>query len=846
MAIKDENIVQLSAVVTDVRSPLKQVLDFLFEWPMPGFSYLAIGVGITLAPKAFLLFILIGVWFLFVPNKPNTLPIHIPFVEEKLKDTNDPNPNGGFNKPQGIFMLGYVLGSMQHIYLKFEAALRHFLILGTTGAGKSETMLSLVANYLAFGAGVIYNDAKATVKLFVQLFTLARYFGRDDDVRLVNYIKAADNIKRDPADRLTNTSAPFSFGSADNGIQLTASLMPEDSGGSNKVFQESAVALISAVFPALTELRDSGVIKLSPRIIRKYTNYSEYCDLMKHPLISRETRENLIEFVKTRSGYNPKLPTDKQPEEVTKQFGFAQAYFARCLQSLSNTYGDIYMHGTGEVDFRDLVLQDRIMLTMLPSMQKSGAELGNLSKIILTSVKNSLSVGLGLEVQGSVEDVVDGLPMSTNRPSLVINDEYPYMAVKGYAVTAAQARGLNISMVFGAQDFAGIKRADPDEAEQIWANSRVKYIMASEGDQETWSRVKELAQDVWTHVRTGMSSQNADTRYYSNPNVDLRKIERLSLNDLRKLNEGEGALFFQDKMFLIKNFWHGLTRKDLAKNIRIFTMARCDHRPTRGEYALLMTDGNLSALHNTRIWFDHLDADDFKADNIRISPRLKASLMAGTANDDSISANQRAYRMLKAYSNGGTFETVQVENTAFNPTTPSILSNRGGTFSNSLDAINQSDDEDEDTIQANKLIDDMFNAVKEHDGLSENKLSSLLASFNSDTEQQTPLADIQSVQQKVDYTHEIPPYEEAPDEDSVGDETLETSLFPRTNRRRIAEGIAKIEQQLGNNNADAVSKQVLSNILDSTTYPKEKLVASQERLNEFRNILDQFTRDIDK
>src|SRR5690606_24544325 len=127
------------------------------------------------------------------------------------------------------------------------------------GAGKTETLVSMAANYIASGSGVMYSDAKAAAKLAWQIFTLARFFGRDDDFRALNYIKGNTSVRPDPAERRSNTSSPFAVGSAESLIQLGVSLMPPG-GNENKLFSERAIGLFSAVMPALVDLRDAGAL----------------------------------------------------------------------------------------------------------------------------------------------------------------------------------------------------------------------------------------------------------------------------------------------------------------------------------------------------------------------------------------------------------------------------------------------------------------------------------------------------------------------------------------------------------------------------------------------------------
>ena len=157
--------------------------------------------------------------------------------------------------------LGLAIGPLMD---KAKDILTHMLLFGTTGSGKTETLVSLSYNALATGSGLFYIDPKASPKLAVQIWQMARYLGRDDDFRVLNYGTSGKSKGKSPR-RLSNTNNPFTFGSAEALTQLLVSLMPPSEGG-NAIFADKAQALISGVMYALVDLRDKGLLKLSTSI----------------------------------------------------------------------------------------------------------------------------------------------------------------------------------------------------------------------------------------------------------------------------------------------------------------------------------------------------------------------------------------------------------------------------------------------------------------------------------------------------------------------------------------------------------------------------------------------------
>lgn len=591
----------------DVRSPWAVAADIL-RFPRVSFGVLLVLAAVAMifpASWPAILLLCFTLWVILTGRR-EALPFNLPFTAAPLPDLNSPKPGRkGYAEANASFYLGNDMNTDEELYLSFDALLRHMMVFGTTGAGKTETMTSFAANFLCAGSGLIFNDAKGTTNLAWLVYSLARWFGRDDDFLVKNYLTGNHTQKGDPAKRQTNDSAPFAYGSAEAGTQLIISLMPADAGGANKVFSESAIALMSSVMPALTELRDLGTLVLDPGVIRDYTAYNNYCKLLLNKNISERARTAMLAFIQSRSGFDSKKSLTKQPEEVHRQFGFAQAYFIRALSSLTDTYGHIFSTGAGEIDYRDVILQDRILVTILPAMEKSSEELNNLGKISLSAIRNALASGLGSEIEGEKETTLESLPTASNRPFGIFNDEYAFMMVSGAAITNAQARGLNVALIIGAQDYAGLKRANEAEAEQTVSNSRFKYIMSLNDAGATLDLVKRLAGEASVSMSGGYTRKDSG-RYYDGDSARIERVERISPDDLKSLNMGEGFGIYMDKVVAMKNFHHGFSGKEVVDSYYVRRRVLADFRPTRGPMVEALRFDAKEIRSEIKIWADHL------------------------------------------------------------------------------------------------------------------------------------------------------------------------------------------------------------------------------------------------
>ena len=124
-------------------------------------------------------------------------------------------------------------------------------------------------------------------------------------------------------------------------------------------------------------------------------------------------------------------------------------------------------------------MQRRILVVLLPSLEKAPAELASLGKISLSAIRNACAVGLGANIEGDAADVLEALPTDAIGigPYLCIVDEYAAIVTPGFEVVLTQGRGLGIAAIVASQDYAGIMEADKKGAQQMVANTSIKIFM---------------------------------------------------------------------------------------------------------------------------------------------------------------------------------------------------------------------------------------------------------------------------------------------------------------------------------------------------------------------------------
>ena len=542
--LEDHETQERKRLHRDVRSPSQRLADALKLGQVQTGGIFTAGLCLLLFPACATPLFCLGL-ALFLARcacvNNERLPFRMPMGLTGT-DRGDPLPGrSGFARPEGIFFLGNRLQDKQELWLKAKD-------IRTTGSGKTETLVSLSYNALATASGLFYIDPKASPKLAVQIWQMARFLGRDDDFRVLNY-GTSGKVKGKSPRRLSNTNNPFTFGSAEALTQLLVSLMPA-SDGANSIFADKAQALISGVMYALVDLRDKGLLKLSTSIIRDSLALEKCVALALHPELDEESRASIQAALAT-SGWIAGRDLKEQPESFAEQFGYAQSYFGKALSSLTDTYSHIYGAEDGEVDFSDAIMQRRILVVLLPSLEKAPAELASLGKISLSAIRNACAVGLGAHIEGDAADVLEALPTDTIGigPYLCIVDEYAAIVTPGFEVVLTQGRGLGIAAIVASQDYAGILEADKKGAQQMVANTCLKVFMRMQDAEKTWELIRGQAGQSTVLRTSGFNINEQISSDYRDANsTTVEQEDRVVLRDLQEQIEGEAHFVFSGQI----------------------------------------------------------------------------------------------------------------------------------------------------------------------------------------------------------------------------------------------------------------------------------------------------------
>jgi intracellular multiplication protein IcmO len=322
--------------------------------------------------------------------------------------------------------------------------------------------------------------------------------------------------------------------------------------------------------PALTWKRDNQDMPLSVSSIRDYLGLHNIIRLSRDDALPEALRESLRGYLDTLPGYvdaafddngkdKPLGPDQPMVDTTTvrQQHGYLTMQFTRSLQSLGDDYGYIFDTQAADVDMVDIVLNRRILIVLIPALEKSSDETANLGKIVAATIKGMMGSTLGSTVEGESASVIENKPTHSATPFITVFDEVGYYVSEGMAVMAAQARSLGFSLIFSAQDLPALQKRVKEESRSITGNCNIKIFGKLSDPTDTKDYFERQAGKMQGLQTTGFQLQGglSTGSFYDNQGASIVYNDRADYGDLKKLREGQAVLIFEGTVIDVQIFY---------------------------------------------------------------------------------------------------------------------------------------------------------------------------------------------------------------------------------------------------------------------------------------------------
>lgn len=367
----------------------------------------------------------------------------------------------------------------EEMWMSPDQVKTHIFLSGSTGSGKTEMINNLLANTMAWGSGALVIDGKGDIGFFAKMQLIARETGREEDLLLLNFMKS--NVAEGEAFS-SHTFNPFGFLSSSELCQIMATMIPP-ADGDGVMWRERAVVLMNTIINVLTWLRDNKGEPLTVSKIRTVLGLPDFitlCERMKEMEDAPERIVSEMKFYLTSLPGYQESKFRKQSQTTFDQHGYLSMQWARTVGLLCTQYGHILDAPIPDIDIRDVILNRRILVMLLPSLDRSSSDIQNIGSLMTGMIKSMLGQALRTPVEGSWATVVDDRITNAKTPFMIIMDEVGQYLSDGMGMLAQQARSLNIGLVFATQDFDSLYLMHPKETEAIIANTNTKILMKAE------------------------------------------------------------------------------------------------------------------------------------------------------------------------------------------------------------------------------------------------------------------------------------------------------------------------------------------------------------------------------
>jgi intracellular multiplication protein IcmO len=512
----------------------------------------------------------------------------------------DPDPETGEpRRAQGLDHLGAEVGTRRQVWHGKDDVAQHTAIPGTTGAGKTEALIALaVVNALVQGTGCVFVDGKADRKLYAKVFALARRYGREDDVFVWNFLTL------DGRDSMTCN--PFGPASADMIREILVGQLTEPGQqGNGGVFFSRAVGFLGAIAPVLTWMRDEHGIPLDLEKIRDATELSNVVllatkrqikftdsatgasELLEFPDMPAALVQTLRSYLGQTGGFDLDVSLKEQrSQQPSEQHSYITMQFTEVFSQWLVSLGHIFKVRTGDVDMLDVVLQRRILVVILPSLENSDKTNAGLGKIVVAMLRSMMALTLGSKLEGDYQEIVGNRPSEAFAPFKVVFDELAYYVTAGMDGMLAQGRGLGLHFLLGFQEAAGLAARIGEKMWSLLGNANLQVIMRLQDGNQTRTYVEKTAGEAHVTQSTSYSSaSDLSDAHVASDHAEVRQVSRVNWLDVRALRPGQAIVLFQNSRVYTQVFYAPVKLAGMIRRNKPSMLDRLDAADLRRQFA---------------------------------------------------------------------------------------------------------------------------------------------------------------------------------------------------------------------------------------------------------------------
>ena len=426
--------------------------------------------------------------------------------------------------PDGL-LFGYTTDKGLPVWISDENLMRHVMIVGQSGVGKTVAASFLMFQQIQRGGGVIFIDGKMDSDNLEMLHKMCAWCGREHDLLVVN--------PGNPS--MSNTYNPILYGSPDEVVSRILSLIPStetDPGADH--YKQAANQGLSTILYALRRAGfaynfiDLVILLISPKAMEYLVNRTPPSD-------EKTSLQLFLSQFRGKDGIDVKKLRDTFGGIGGRMYTFGTGDFGKVL----NNYAP-------EVNLYEAIRENKIIYFMLPTMGKAEAA-NNFGKMVIGDLRTAVSW-------------LQALPewQRPDPPILGFFDEAGSYVSQSWARMFEQARSAKIILMPAVQTLANLEAVSPELKEMVIGNTWTKLYFklgshdTAEEAANLIGKYRAVVRDLRgssSHSESGrLVSVSADVGIGSGSSFMVGEREeeayRVSPDDLKALDKGECVMTY--------------------------------------------------------------------------------------------------------------------------------------------------------------------------------------------------------------------------------------------------------------------------------------------------------------
>ena len=342
--------------------------------------------------------------------------------------------------------LGFTKDKNMALDVENDKLMRHLAIIGQSGVGKTVLGMNLLWQQTARGGGWLFIDAKLDKDTRDQLAYMAKVFGREDELYVMNV--------DDPEN--SHTYNPLLNGDPDEIASRLLNLLPSsDNNPGSDFYKQSANYALTVLVGALQAAKKRYTFMDLAIMLQSAAAIGKVETLVPLDSPAFMVLQVFLDQFKKKDKSGVQVDVNKIKDILGGMSG-------RIAQFAQGKFGQVFNTTTPEIDLTDIIKNNKMCYVMLPTMGKDTAAL-NLGKMVLSDLRTAVA-----KMQGLSKDE------RPNPPFICFADEMGSYVMPGISRVFEQARSAGVMMVPAFQTFANLASVSPEFEEMIIGNTWTK------------------------------------------------------------------------------------------------------------------------------------------------------------------------------------------------------------------------------------------------------------------------------------------------------------------------------------------------------------------------------------